>query len=342
LITGAAGFIGYHVANRFLAEGHQVVGLDSINDYYNPQLKLDRLASVGIDTNLGQWHDVIQSTTQPNYRFIRSKLEEKKELEELFEREQFDLVIHLAAQPGVRYSLKHPEAYVQSNIVGFLNILECCRHHDIKHLVYASSSSVYGNNVKMPLSTGDRVDHPVSLYAATKKSNELMAHSYSHLFDIPVTGLRFFTVYGPWARPDMATYLFADAIRRGKKLKIFNHGHLSRDFTYVDDIVEGVYRVAQKPPTNGVDGDGDKGSKAAYRIYNIGNSKPVKLIDFIETMEEVMGGEAEKEYLPMQPGDVKDTYADISNIQRDFGYQPTTDIKEGLKAFADWFKEYYG
>ncbi len=344
LITGSAGFIGYHVTKKFIEEGYEVVGLDSINDYYNPQLKLDRLGAAGIHTTFRQWGDLITSENHPNYRFIRTRLEDKTILHDLFEQEQFNQVIHLAAQPGVRYSLKHPEVYIESNIVGFLNILEACRHHHIEHLVYASSSSVYGNNRKMPLSTSDPVDHPVSLYAATKKSNELMAHSYSHLFGIPVTGLRFFTVYGPWGRPDMAIHLFADAISSDEKIKVFNEGKLSRDFTYIDDIVAGVWAVSKSAPQSNPawqDQDGPASSKAPYRIYNIGNSKPVQLIDFIETLERCLGKKSRMEMLPMQPGDVKDTYADISDLQKDFGYVPQTDLETGLRAFVEWYEAYY-
>ncbi len=345
LVTGSAGFIGFHVANRFLQEGHEVVGLDSINDYYNPQLKLARLGAAGIQTDIHQWGEMVQSKTWPNYRFIRTKLEDKEVLYELFKEEKFDQVIHLAAQPGVRYSLENPGAYIESNIVGFLHILEACRHYGIKHLVYASSSSVYGNSANLPLSVTQNVDYPVSLYAATKKSNELMAHTYSHLFGIPVTGLRFFTVYGPWGRPDMATHLFADAILKGKPIKVFNNGQLSRDFTYVSDIAEGVFLVSQKAPTplNNREGsdDGSAGTHAAYRVYNIGNSAPVQLIDFIETLEQVAGREAIKEYLPMQPGDVKHTYADITGLQRDFGYTPNVSIRDGLESFVEWFVQYY-
>ena len=322
-----------------------MVGLDSINDYYNPQLKLDRLAATGIQTNFRQWREIISSTSYPNYRFIRTKLEDKKILQELFSAERFNLVVHLAAQPGVRYSLKYPEAYIESNIVGFLNILEACRHHQIEHLVFASSSSVYGNRQRMPLSTGDSVDHPVSLYAATKKSNELMAHTYSHLFHIPTTGLRFFTVYGPWGRPDMATHLFADAITQSKKIKVFNRGELSRDFTYVDDIVQGVTAVSKIPPVaneHWLEEQGPASSSAPYRLYNIGNSKPVKLIDFIHTLEQCMGQSTELELLPMQPGDVKDTFADISGLQRDFNYQPNTNLDDGLRSFVEWYHAYYG
>ncbi|NND34087.1 MAG: NAD-dependent epimerase [Saprospiraceae bacterium] len=345
LITGTAGFIGFHTANKFLSEGHEVIGIDSINDYYNPQLKLDRLTEAGISTTFSEWRTMISSTKFPRYRFIRAKLEDKKEVQELFAKEQFDQVIHLAAQPGVRYSLKNPDAYIESNIVAFMNILEACRYNGVKHLVFASSSSVYGLNQKMPLATQQNVDHPVSLYAATKKSNELMAHTYSHLFGLPTTGLRFFTVYGPWGRPDMATQLFANAIEKNKPIKIFNQGKLSRDFTYVDDIVEGVFLVSAHPPVSTSHWDADDpdpaSSPAPYKIYNIGNSAPVQLMDFINAMEEAMGKEAEKQYLPMQPGDVVDTYADVSALQKDFGYQPNTGIREGLKKFVAWHKNYH-
>ena len=344
LITGTAGFIGFHVANRFLAEGHEVVGIDSINDYYNPQLKLDRLAEAGIHTTFSEWRTMLHSSRYSKYRFIRAKLEDKKEVQELFSNEQFDLVIHLAAQPGVRYSLKNPDAYIESNIVAFLNILEACRYNKVKHLIFASSSSVYGLNAKMPLSTGSNVDHPVSLYAGTKKSNELMAHTYSHLFGLPTTGLRFFTVYGPWGRPDMATQLFATAIDQDQPIKIFNEGKLSRDFTYIDDIVEGIFQVSKRPPQsnpewNGIEPD-PASSPAPYRIYNIGNNHPVPLMDFIITMENALGKKAIKEFLPMQPGDVIDTYADVSPMEKDFGYRSKTDITTGIQKFVEWHREY--
>lgn len=345
LVTGAAGFIGFHAVNRFLDAGFQVFGVDSINDYYNPQLKIDRLAEAGIKTNFSEWRNLITSAKNKNYRFIRTKLEDKKVVQDLFEQEKFDLVVHLAAQPGVRYSLENPDAYIQSNIVAFMNVLEACRHNPVAHLVFASSSSVYGLNKKMPLSTEDIVDHPVSLYAATKKSNELMAHTYSHLFGVPCTGLRFFTVYGPWGRPDMATQLFATAIDNGKKIKIFNEGKLSRDFTYVSDIVEGVYLVSQRPPEpskNWAQHADPSSSPAPYKIYNIGNSTPVQLMDFISTMEEALGREAEKEYLPMQPGDVVDTYADVSDLEKTFGYKPSTSLEEGIAKFVEWHRSYNG
>lgn len=346
LITGTAGFIGFHVANKFLQEGLEVVGIDSINDYYNPQLKLDRLAEAGIKTTFSEWRTMISSTKYDNYRFIRAKLEDKKEVQGLFAREHFDQVIHLAAQPGVRYSLKNPDAYIESNIVAFLNILEACRYNKVGHLIFASSSSVYGLNTEMPLATSHNVDHPVSLYAATKKSNELMAHTYSHLFGLPTTGLRFFTVYGPWGRPDMATQLFANAIDKGEAIKIFNEGKLSRDFTYIDDIVEGIYQVSKTPPKDNPQWDSihpdPASSPAPYRIYNIGNSAPVQLMDFIRSMERAMGKEAIKEYLPMQPGDVVDTYADVTPLEREFNYRPKTGIDEGLAKFVAWHRKYVG
>ena len=320
------------------------MGIDSINDYYNPQLKLDRLAEAGINTTFSEWRTIIQSKKFPNYRFIRAKLEDKKDLEKLFATEKFDKVIHLAAQPGVRYSLKNPDAYIDCNIVSFMNILECCRNFPVEHLVFASSSSVYGLNKKMPLATDQHADHPVSLYAATKKSNELMAHCYSHLFKIPATGLRFFTVYGPWGRPDMATQLFANAIDDDKSIRIFNEGKLSRDFTYVDDIVDGIFKVSEKPPSGIPEWNAEEpdaaSSSAPYKIYNIGNSSPVQLMDFIKSMERALGKKAVKEYLPMQPGDVVDTYADVRALEEDFGYRPKTGIDDGLRKFVAWHRSY--
>ncbi len=344
MITGTAGFIGYHTAITFLEKDFEVVGIDSINDYYNPQLKLDRLAEAGINTTFSEWRTIIQSKKFPNYRFIRAKLEDKKDLEKLFATEKFDKVIHLAAQPGVRYSLKNPDAYIDCNIVSFMNILECCRNFPVEHLVFASSSSVYGLNKKMPLATDQHADHPVSLYAATKKSNELMAHCYSHLFKIPATGLRFFTVYGPWGRPDMATQLFANAIDDDKPIRIFNEGKLSRDFTYVDDIVDGIFKVSEKPPSGIPEWNAEEpdaaSSSAPYKIYNIGNSSPVQLMDFIKSMERALGKKAVKEYLPMQPGDVVDTYADVRALEEDFGYRPKTGIDDGLRKFVAWHRSY--
>ncbi len=343
LITGSAGFVGYHAVKRFLEAGYEVWGIDNINDYYDPQLKLDRLSAAGIGAEALQWGKEVVSTQHPEYRFVRMNLEDKESLDALFSRVKFARVIHLAAQPGVRYSLENPSAYVQSNVVGFLNILEACRQHQVEHLVYASSSSVYGMSREMPLSVKNNVDHPVSLYAATKKSNELMAHTYSHLFGLPTTGLRFFTVYGPWGRPDMATHLFASAITEGRTIKVFNEGKLSRDFTHVRDIVEGVYQVSTRPPQGSKSNDhrDPSTSDAPYRLYNIGNSQPVQLMDFIRTMEQAIGKEAKKEFLPMQPGDVKDTYADVTALEQEFGYRPTTSLTEGLQDFVKWFNKYY-
>jgi len=345
LVTGSAGFIGFYVAERLLERGDEVVGLDSINDYYDVRLKYGRLKETGIDAEGAEYGSVIQSEKHRNYRFLYSKLEDLGNLEKLFESEGFDVVINLAAQAGVRYSLENPHAYAQSNVVGFLNILECCRHNDIKHLVFASSSSVYGLNESQPFKISDNVDHPISLYAATKKSNELMAHSYSHLYGLPVTGLRFFTVYGPWGRPDMAPMLFAKAITEGKPINVFNNGEMERDFTYIDDIVEGVVRVVDNPakPDGGWTGENPNSgtSSAPYRLYNIGNSRPVHLMDFIATLEEALGRKAEKNMMPMQPGDVLSTYADVSDLGKDVGYKPSTDIKDGVKTFISWYWAFY-
>ncbi|MGB0836879.1 MAG: NAD-dependent epimerase [Flavobacteriaceae bacterium] len=330
LVTGAAGFIGFHLSRVLLADGHQVVGLDNINDYYDVNLKFARLKELGVDFNdHSPWHVLTQSERFEGFSFVKMGLEEKSELEKLFKSEGFEVVCNLAAQAGVRYSLENPDAYVQSNLVGFVNILECVRHFQVKHLVYASSSSVYGTNIKIPFSTEDTVDHPISLYAASKKSNELMAHTYSHLFGFASTGLRFFTVYGPWGRPDMALFLFAEAIKNGEKLKVFNYGEMERDFTYVADIVEGVKRIIEKPV---VDRD-------LYKVYNIGNSKCVKLMDFIEEIETQMGKTAEKELLPLQEGDVPKTWADVKDLERDYDYHPSTPVQEGIKHFVDWYKQ---
>ncbi|MCB0635399.1 MAG: NAD-dependent epimerase [Lewinella sp.] len=345
LITGTAGFIGFHLANRLLAEGREVVGLDVINDYYDTGVKYSRLEVAGIDKERIEYGRLVRSTKHPHYRFIQLDLGDKDALEQLFKDEQFHTVVNLAAQAGVRYSLINPQAYVESNIVGFVNLLENCRHHGVQHLAYASSSSVYGLNEKMPLATSDNVDHPVSLYAASKKSNELMAHTYSHLFGLPTTGLRFFTVYGPWGRPDMALFLFTDAMLKGEPIKVFNYGEMVRDFTYIDDIVEGVVRVIDHPPAGNPDWSGANpdpaSSKAPYKIYNIGNNAPVKLMDFILAIEEELGLTAEKNMLPIQPGDVPATYADVQDLVDELGYQPDTPLKEGIKAFIDWYKEYY-
>lgn len=335
LVTGAAGFIGFHVCTKLLEKGHEVVGLDNINDYYDVNLKYDRLLELGIPMNEAKiFGNLAASGKYDSFQFVRMNLEDRSELPNLFKQENFDIVCNLAAQAGVRYSLENPESYVDSNIVGFLNILECCRNFAIKHLVYASSSSVYGTNTKVPFSTTDSVDHPISLYAASKKSNELMAYTYSHLYGFPTTGLRFFTVYGPWGRPDMALYLFTDAIVKGKPIKVFNNGEMQRDFTYVDDIVEGVIRIIEQPVKFRKTGD------TKYKIYNIGNSTSVKLLDFIDALESTLHIKAKKQFLPMQPGDVKKTWADVSDLKTDYDYQPNTSILEGVKRFVSWYSNY--
>ncbi|MCC6725921.1 MAG: NAD-dependent epimerase [Saprospiraceae bacterium] len=341
LITGSAGFIGFHLANRLAAEGHEVVGLDNLNNYYDVKLKLNRLENAGIDGQKVAYNEPVRSNLHPNYEFIQLNIEDAANLERLFVKKNFDMVCHLAAQAGVRYSLKNPDAYIQSNIVGFFNILEACRHHQIKHLVYASSSSVYGLNEKMPYSTSDNVDHPISLYAATKKSNELMAHTYSHLFKLPTTGLRFFTVYGPWGRPDMSYSLFVKSILEGKPIQIFNQGQMSRDFTYVDDVVEGITRVLERPASGNASWSGQSPdpstSFAPYQIYNIGNNSPVALMDMIAAIEEALGITAIKEFMPMQAGDVVSTFADTQRLEDDFGFKPTTTLKQGVQSFVTWF-----
>jgi len=330
LVTGAAGFIGFHLSQRLLARGDTVVGLDNLNDYYEVSLKEARLK---------------QLTGKESFSFVRLDLADRKGMAELFARERFDVVVNLAAQAGVRYSLINPHAYIDANLVGFTNILEGCRHHEVKHLVYASSSSVYGANTTMPFSVHDNVDHPVSLYAASKKANELMAHTYSHLYNLPTTGLRFFTVYGPWGRPDMALFLFTKAILAGKPIDVFNHGKMRRDFTYIDDIVEGVMRVADNvaAPNPAWSGDApDPGtSMAPYRIYNIGNHSPVELMHLIEVLETALGKKAEKNFLPIQPGDVPATYADVDDLVRDVGFKPETPIEVGVERFVAWYREYY-
>ncbi|AQA16886.1 capsular biosynthesis protein CpsI [Halioglobus japonicus] len=331
LVTGAAGFIGFHTCQKLLARGDTVVGLDNLNDYYEVSLKQARLALL---------------EAQPGFTFIEANLEDRPVLEALFAEHQFDAVINLAAQAGVRYSLENPHAYIDSNIVGFTNILECCRHNNVGHLVYASSSSVYGMNSTMPFSVHDNVDHPISLYAASKKANELMAHTYSHLFDLPTTGLRFFTVYGPWGRPDMALFLFTRAILAGEPLKVFNEGKMQRDFTYIDDIVEGVVRVTDNTATPNPDWDSanpDPGtSSAPYRIFNIGNNNPVKLLDYIGAIENALGMKAKLELLPMQPGDVPATAANIDALENAVGYRPSTPVSEGIDNFIRWYREFYG
>ena len=330
LITGAAGFIGFFLTKKLLGQGLEVVGIDNLNDYYDPGLKQARL---------------LQLQGESAFSFFPRDLADRPAIAELFGRHAFDAVVNLAAQAGVRYSLENPHAYADSNLIGFLNVLEGCRHSAVQHLLFASSSSIYGGNQKMPFSVHDRVDHPVSLYAATKKANELMAHSYSHLYGLPTTGLRFFTVYGPWGRPDMAYFLFTRAILAGEPINIFNHGNMKRDFTYIDDIIEGVARLLAKPPSaspewNRLQPD-PASSWAPYRIYNIGNNQQEKLLHFVEVLEACLGKKAKKNYLPMQNGDVPETYADIAELRREVGFQPTTLIEEGLQKFVDWYREYY-
>ena len=335
LVTGAAGFIGFHLINALLKKGYEIIGIDNINDYYDVNLKYARLAKSGISNNSDDTgsNKVYQSYLYPYYKFIKLDIENREQVNELFLRENFDKVCHLAAQVGVRYSLENPYAYIHSNIFGFINIIEACKQHEIKHLIYASSSSVYGDSSDMPLKITQNVDHPISLYAATKKSNELMAYTYSHLYNLPTTGLRFFTVYGPWGRPDMAYYVFTKKILEGKPIKVFNDGKMLRDFTYIDDIVEGIRRVIESPPV------GNKG--VSYKIYNIGNSSPVLLLDFIEEIEKVLGKKAIKEFLPMQPGDVLNTKADVSELIQDMGYKPNTSIKTGVREFIKWYQKYH-
>ena len=345
LVTGTAGFIGFHLIRRLLDRGDEVTGLDSINDYYDVNLKYARLAETGIERERITDGELVQSSSYPGYRFVKMKLEERRALLELFEMEKFDKVCHLAAQAGVRYSLTNPYAYTDSNISGFINILEACRHNRVSHLAYASSSSVYGLNETMPFSTAHNVDHPVSLYAASKKSNELMAHTYSHLYGLPTTGLRFFTVYGPWGRPDMALFLFTKAILEGRPIDVYNEGNMQRDFTYIDDIVEGVVRVIDNPPAGNADWNGripdPASSPAPYKIYNIGNNNPVKLMDFIHAIEKVTGREALKNLMPIQPGDVPATWADVDDLANNLGYRPGTDINKGVATFVDWYRRYY-
>jgi UDP-glucuronate 4-epimerase len=340
-VTGAAGFIGHSLVKALLKAGYTVVGIDNINDYYDINLKYARLKDLGIERKKASlYNNPVNSENDTGFCFVRLDLEDAANLAALFAKYNFMSICHLGAQAGVRYSIKNPAAYVSSNVVGFTNILEECRKHKVEHLVYASSSSVYGLNARMPFSTHDAVDHPVSFYAATKRANELMAHVYSHLYKLPTTGLRFFTVYGPWGRPDMSPMLFADAIMHGQPLKVFNHGDMGRDFTYIDDIIEGVMRVLVKPPhsSDATTTDLDPSfSNCPFKIYNIGSSSPVRLGDYIAALEKALGKPAIKEYLPMQPGDVKNTYCDISDLERDFGYRPQTTLEQGLKAFAEWY-----
>lgn len=330
LVTGAAGFIGFHLSRRLLDEGYDVIGVDIVNDYYDIQLKNDRLK---------------QLATNPAFSFHKIDLSQLEHLDTIFKEHTIDVVVNLAAQAGVRYSIKNPHAYVNSNLVGFVNLLECCRNHKIKHLVFASSSSVYGANTKMPFSVHHNVDHPVSLYAATKKSNELMAHAYSHLYDLACTGLRFFTVYGPWGRPDMALFLFTKAILEGKPIQVFNHGKMQRDFTYIDDIVEGVVRVMANVPEPNTEWSGDSPdpgtSYKRYKIYNIGNNSPVALSTFISEIETALGQEAQKQYMDLQLGDVPATYADVDDLIKDVGFKPSTPLSVGIKNFIEWYRSYY-
>jgi len=345
LITGTAGFIGFHLARKLLDNGYQVFGLDIINDYYDVELKYSRLALCGIDREKITYNKIVSSSNYSAYSFIQLKLEDKESIFELFKTQKFDVVVNLAAQAGVRYSLTHPQVYLDSNITGFLNILEACRAYPVENLIYASSSSVYGLNKTMPFDVSSNVDHPVSLYAASKKSNELMAHTYSHLFAVPTIGLRFFTVYGPWGRPDMALFLFTKAIKEDKPIQVFNHGKMERDFTYIDDIVGGIEKMVAKPQVKRDDWDGQSPdpsfSSAPFKIYNIGNSSPVKLLHFIKTIENSLGKEAEKEMMPIQPGDVEKTWADVSALVRDYGYNPGTSVEYGIGKFIEWYNSYY-
>lgn len=345
LVTGTAGFIGSHLALKLLERGDEVVGLDNINDYYDQRVKFGRLERAGIAQEALAYNKLIQSSLHVKYRFIKLNLEDKASMERLFDAEKFDAVCNLAAQAGVRYSLTNPQAYIDSNIIGFMNILECCRHYSVKNLSYASSSSVYGLNEELPFSTDHNVDHPISLYAASKKSNELMAHTYSHLFGIATTGLRFFTVYGPWGRPDMALFLFTKAALEGKTIDVFNHGEMYRDFTYIDDIVEGIMRVIDNPAKKDAMWNEKEGrvstSSAPYKVYNIGNNNPVKLMDFITAIENKLGKKIQKNFLPLQAGDVPATYADVSDLVEDLGYKPATSIKEGIDRFVDWYREFF-
>lgn len=335
LVTGTAGFIGYHLAKKLLERGDEVIGLDNINDYYDVNLKYARLKELGIDRDEVESNNLTfnihNSKLFPSHKFIKADLENKSVIDELFEKENFDAVVNLAAQAGVRYSIENPYAYIQSNVVGFMNILEACRNFCVKNLSYASSSSVYGLNKSQPFKTTDMTDTPVSLYAATKKSNELMAHTYSHLYGIETTGLRFFTVYGPWGRPDMAPMLFTDAILNDRAIKVFNNGEMSRDFTYIDDIVDGVIKVIDKQIEN----------STVFNIYNIGNNAPLPLMTFIETIENALGKKAEKNYMPMQDGDVVSTYADVSGLIDDFGYKPDTNLVDGIGEFVQWYRKFY-
>lgn len=332
LVTGAAGFIGFYICKDLLESGYEVIGLDNINAYYDVNLKYARLAQLGIDKQAAAEFNAMSHSSHYGNRFgfVRMNLEDREALPELFKTHRFDVVINMAAQAGVRYSLENPMAYVDSNVVGFVNLLECCRHADVKRLIYASSSSVYGNSDEVPFTTAQQVDNPISLYAATKKSNELMAYTYSHLYNIQTIGLRFFTVYGPWGRPDMAMFLFTDAILNDKPVKVFNNGDLSRDFTYIDDIVKGIALIVE-----------DEDTSESYQLFNIGNSKPVQLLEFIEEIEKATGRPAQKIMMPMQPGDVNQTWADVEDLRKKYGYNPDFSVKEGVQHFVEWYKEYY-
>lgn len=345
LVTGAAGFIGSAVTAKLVKEGNDVVAIDNINSYYDPELKLARLDKLGINNEAEEWGLTVKSSLYPNLKFIRLDITDNGAVERIFQEEAFDTVVHLAAQPGVRYSITHPQAYIQNNINGFLNILEGCRRNQVKHLVFASSSSVYGINGKTPFSESDSTEHPVSLYAATKKSNELMAHSYSSVYGLPVTGLRFFTVYGPWGRPDMSPFLFIDGIIKGTPIKVFNNGDMLRDFTFIDDIVESVTRIVNIVPQKNEKWDAlnpdPSSSNAPYRIYNVGNQHPTRLLDYISAIEAELGKEGVKEMHPMQAGDVYQTYADSSSLAKVTGFTPGTSLKEGIRQTVAWFCEYY-
>ncbi|MCF6173295.1 MAG: NAD-dependent epimerase [Campylobacteraceae bacterium] len=357
LVTGTAGFIGYHLAKKLLERGDEVVGIDNINDYYDINLKHARLNDLGINgTDASASADnaeagnveekLINSAKYKNHKFVKLDLSNTQAVYKLFELEKFDAVMNLAAQAGVRYSLENPHAYIQSNVVGFMNILEACRHNGVKNLAYASSSSVYGLNQSQPFRTTDKTEHQVSIYAATKKSNEMMAHTYAHLYGLHLTGLRFFTVYGPWGRPDMAPMLFTDAILNDRPIKVFNNGEMSRDFTYIDDIVDGVIKVIDNPAQANEKWDAKEpeisSSSAPYKIYNIGNNAPLSLMTFIETIENALGKKADKNFMPMQDGDVVSTYADVSGLMEDFGYKPDTELKDGIGEFVKWYREFYG
>ena len=345
LLTGVAGFIGAATAEKLLSQGHIVIGIDDVNTYYDTKLKFDRLKNLGIREKSQEWLVPAKSSEWDKFTFIRMDITDKESISHLFAKEKFDIVVNLAAQPGVRYSIENPGAYIENNIIGFLNILEGCRYNNVKHLVFASSSSVYGLNGKIPFSEKDPSDHPVSLYAATKKSNEMMAHSYACVFGLPVTGLRFFTAYGPWGRPDMSPFLFIDGILNGRPIKVFNNGDMWRDFTYIDDIVESIVKVIGHIPSSNIEWNAERAdsssSKAPYRIYNVGNQHPTKLMDYINTIEQVIGREAEKIFLPMQPGDVYQTYADSSALANEIGYVPKVTLKDGIKKTVDWYRSYY-